>query len=87
MAQKAGLSEVVVMGDKFRVAPLTLQESIQVRLLRMYPGSRYLAQPRAVLTPLPADLTDEQLIEWARSFLVAIAGAEATVTTPEGPTS
>ena len=87
MAQKAGLAEVVVMGDKFRVAPLTLQESIQVRLLRMYPGSRYLAQPRAVLTPLPADLTDEQLIEWTRSFLVAIAGAEATVTTPEGPTS
>src|SRR5690606_25685153 len=46
-AQKAGLGEVVVMGDKLRVAPLDLPDSIQVRLQRMYPGARYLAQGRA----------------------------------------
>ena len=87
MAQKAGLSEVVVMGDKLRVAPLTLQDSVQIRLLRMYPGARYLAQPRAVLAPMPQDLADPDLIEWTRAFLVAIAGAEATVPAAEGPTS
>ncbi|MGX5679772.1 transcription-repair coupling factor [Schumannella luteola] len=73
MAQKAGLGEVVVMGDKLRVAPLELADSIQVRLQRMYPGARYLAQGRAVLAPLPQDLDDAALIEWTRSFLVAIA--------------
>lgn len=87
MAQKAGLAEVVVMGDKLRVAPLTLEDSVQVRLLRMYPGARYLAQPRAVLAPLPQDLSDPDLIEWTRAFLVAIAGAQDSPVPQEGPTS
>ncbi len=87
MAQRAGLSEVVVMGDKLRVAPLTLEDSVQIRLVRMYPGARYLAQPRAVLAPLPQDLADPDLIEWTRSFLVAIAGAQESPVPQEGPTS
>ncbi|MBX3098456.1 MAG: transcription-repair coupling factor [Salinibacterium sp.] len=54
-AQKAGLSEVVVMGDKLRVAPADLADSIQVRLQRMYPGARYHAAAAAVLVPLPPE--------------------------------
>ena len=76
MAQKAGLSEVVVMGDKLRIAPADLADSIQVRLQRMYPGARYHAAAAAVLVPLPPEPTDTQLIEWASGLLVAIFGAE-----------
>ncbi len=84
-AQKAGLSEVVVMGDKLRVAPADLVDSIQVRLQRMYPGSRYLAQGAAVIVPLPPEPTDAELIEWTGGLLGAIFGAEivAEATAPE----
>ena len=78
MAQKSGLSEVVVMGDKLRIAPADLADSIQVRLQRMYPGARYHAAAAAVLVPLPPEPTDTQLIEWASGLLVAIFGAETT---------
>jgi len=80
MAQKSGLSEVVVMGDKLRIAPADLADSIQVRLQRMYPGARYHAAAAAVLVPLPADPTDAQLVAWTNELLVAIFGAE--VVTP-----
>ena len=75
MAQKAGLSEVVVMGDKLRIAPANLLDSIQVRLQRMYPGARYHAAAAAVIVPLPSEPTDAQLIEWTTQLLVAIFGA------------
>ena len=68
--------EVVVMGDKLRVAPAELADSIQVRLQRMYPGSRYLAQGNAVIVPLPSEPSDSQLIAWTDGLLVAIFGAE-----------
>ena len=80
MAQKAGLSEVVVMGEKLRIAPADLADSVQVRLQRMFPGARYLAASAAVTVPLPtgggADATDTELIEWTSQLLVAIFGAE-----------
>lgn len=75
MAQKAGLGEVVVMGDKLRLAPANLVDSIQVRLQRMYPGARYHAAAAAVIVPLPPEPTDAQLIEWTTGLLVAIFGA------------
>ncbi|MCU1577973.1 MAG: mfd [Rhodoglobus sp.] len=75
MAQKAGLSEVVVMGDRLRIAPAELADSIQVRLQRMYPGARYLAAGAAVIVPLPPEPTDTQLIEWTTALLVSIFGA------------
>ncbi|WP_403020679.1 transcription-repair coupling factor [Salinibacterium sp. GXW1014] len=67
-AQKAGLSEVVVMGPNLRIAPLELPDSLQVRLQRMYPGGRYFTQNSAVVIPLPKAggeaLSDDGLIEW-----------------------
>src|SRR5690606_7365856 len=52
-AQLAGLSEVVVMADRLRIAPLDLPDSRQVRLARLYKGGRYIAAQRVVLVPLP----------------------------------
>jgi transcription-repair coupling factor (superfamily II helicase) len=82
MAQKAGLSEVVVMGDRLRIAPAELADSIQVRLQRMYPGARYLAAGAAVIVPLPPEPTDTQLIEWTTALLVSIFGAEVGAASP-----
>jgi len=75
MSTKVGLSEVVTMGSNLRIAPAELADSVQVRLQRMYPGSRYVVAARVVTVPLPAEKTDAELIEWASGVLVAIFGA------------
>ncbi len=75
MAQRANLAEVVVMGDRLRVAPADLADSIQVRLQRMYPGARHNAAAGSVLVPLPPESSDAGLIAWTTELLVAIFGA------------
>ena len=84
MAQKAGLGEVVVMGDKLRVAPATLADSIQIRLQRMYPGAKYHAAASAAIIPLPEKVDDTALIAWVSELLVAIFAAEVAQGTPSG---
>ncbi len=75
-AQKANLSELVTMGSNLRIAPAELPDSIQVRLQRMYPGSKYFAQTHAVSVPMPVvdgkPLPDAELIDWAAALLDAI---------------
>ncbi|WP_291049847.1 transcription-repair coupling factor [Herbiconiux sp.] len=85
-AQKSSLSEVVAMGSNLRVAPADLADSIQVRLQRMYPGSKYFAQTNAVSIPLPivegTPLADAALINWTSALLDAIfAPAKTPATT------
>jgi transcription-repair coupling factor (superfamily II helicase) len=76
VAQQAGLSDVVALGRMLRVAPANLPDSIQVRLQRMYPGSKVLATAGAVTVPMPLldgqPLPDAGLIEWAQQLLGAI---------------
>jgi transcription-repair coupling factor (superfamily II helicase) len=71
-AQKAGLSEVVAMGNNLRVAPAVLADSIQVRLQRMYPGARVFAQTNSMTVPMPRDPADAELLEWVSGLLAAI---------------
>ncbi|WP_157156858.1 transcription-repair coupling factor [Diaminobutyricimonas sp. LJ205] len=81
-AQKAGLSEVVVMGQNLRIAPAELPDSLQVRLQRMYPGSRYFAQTSSISVPLPKQggepVGDAELLVWVAGFFDAIFPAPAT---------
>ncbi|PJJ71443.1 transcription-repair coupling factor (superfamily II helicase) [Diaminobutyricimonas aerilata] len=76
LAQKAGLSEVVAMGSNLRLAGVALPDSVQVRLQRMYPGSKYFPQTKAVTVPLPTSggerIGDTELIDWATSLLDAV---------------
>jgi transcription-repair coupling factor (superfamily II helicase) len=78
MAQKAGLSEVVTVGGKLRVVGAALPDSIQVRLQRMFPGSRYLAQTKTVMATMPTPAADAgadadaAVIEWTARFIAAI---------------
>jgi transcription-repair coupling factor (superfamily II helicase) len=78
MAQKAGLSELVNAAGKVRIVGTELPDSIQARLQRMYPGSRYLAATRTVMLPLPEFPDDAALIEWVGSLLGAIYPARDT---------
>jgi transcription-repair coupling factor (superfamily II helicase) len=74
-AKGAKLTEVVVQGKFLRLAPLTLPESKQLRLARLYPGSLYKSATRTVLVALktantwnPSDNTpvmvDTSLLAW-----------------------
>jgi len=83
---KAGLSEVVAMGGNLRIAGVALADSIQIRLQRMYPGSKYFAATASVAVPMPRvngePLDDADLIAWTNTLLVAIFGAELAEATP-----
>ncbi len=74
-AKAAKLTEVVVQGKFLRLAPLTLPESKQLRLARLYPGSLYKSATRTVLVALktantwnPSDnapvMVDTSLLAW-----------------------
>ena len=68
-AQKLGLSDVIVMGSNLRLAGRDLPDSRQLRLQRMYPGSKYWAQTRTAQVPLPSGASDEDLIAWVGAVL------------------
>ena len=74
---------------RLRVAGAELADSIQVRLQRMFTGSRYHAPSKSVLVPLPVkhgeSLDDAALIEWTSGLLVAIFAGEPTPAAPAEP--
>ncbi len=51
-AKAAKLTEVIIQGKFLRLAPLTLPESKQLRLSRLYPGSLYKSASSTVLVAL-----------------------------------
>lgn len=74
-AKAAALTEVVIQGKFLRLAPLTLPESKQLRLSRLYPGSLYKSAARTVLVALNTDtswnpskstpaMVDTSLLAW-----------------------
>jgi len=85
-AQKAGLGEVVAMGSNLRLAPALLPDSLQVRLQRMYPGSKYHAAPKVAMVPLPRvngePIDDADLIEWVATLLGALFPVPEPATEP-----
>ena len=77
VAQKAGLSEVVAMGGKLRVAPAELADSLQVRMQRLYPGARLFTEAKALSVPMLVGIanpqnTDAELIDWVAGLLAAL---------------
>jgi transcription-repair coupling factor (superfamily II helicase) len=74
-AKAAALTEVVIQGKFLRLAPLTLPESRQLRLSRLYPGSLYKSATRTVLVALNTgnswnpsksqpEMVDTSLLAW-----------------------
>ncbi|MFD1714364.1 transcription-repair coupling factor [Amnibacterium flavum] len=75
-AQRAGLSEVVIVGPNLRVSPADLPDSRQVRMQRMYPKSRILTQSGTALIPVPVTggehPADDDLVGWVRDVMDSI---------------
>ncbi len=72
-AARAGLTDVVAMGPNLRIAPARLEDSMRVRLQRLYPAAKLLAGGEAVVVPLPRaggeQLADADLIAWVDTLL------------------
>jgi transcription-repair coupling factor (superfamily II helicase) len=75
LAKSHGIREVVATGKFLRLAPLTLPESRQLRLARLFPGSIYKGPTRTALITLPknpawnpskpaAEIVDTSLLTW-----------------------
>ena len=81
-AARAGLTDVVVMGSNLRIAPARLEDSIKVRLQRLYPKAKLVASGEAMVVPMPTvpaavgvglePLPDEALLEWVNQLFTAI---------------
>ncbi|MGZ6733256.1 MAG: transcription-repair coupling factor [Nocardioides sp.] len=78
-ARQAGVTEVTIAGKNVRFSPVSLPESRQVRLQRMYPKSLIkgatdtILVPRPVSTGFPAKPLDGiALLEWARVVIDAV---------------
>ncbi|AKV85032.1 transcription-repair coupling factor [Microbacterium sp. CGR1] len=92
-AARAGLSDVVVMGSNLRIAPARLEDSIKVRLQRLYPKAKLVAGGEALVVPMPTvpaavgvglePLQAAELLEWVGQLFTAIfpepVSAEKTV--------
>lgn len=71
-AMGSGLSELIVMGTNLRIVGPPLPDSLQVRLMRLYPKAKYIAPARVALIPLPEDYTDTALVAWVAGVLDAL---------------
>jgi transcription-repair coupling factor (superfamily II helicase) len=81
-AARAGLTDVVVMGSNLRIAPARLEDSIKVRLQRLYPKAKLVASGEAMVVPMPTvpaavgvglePLPDEALLDWVNQLFTAI---------------
>jgi len=79
-AKQLGLTEVVIQGKFLKLAPVTLPESLQLRLMRMYPGSLIKAATESIMVARAAtpnwqaggDLGDTSILPWTMEVLNSI---------------
>ncbi|MBT2485232.1 MULTISPECIES: transcription-repair coupling factor [unclassified Microbacterium] len=81
-AARAGLTDVVAMGSNLRIVPARLEDSIKVRLQRLYPKAKLVGGGEALVVPMPTvaaavgvgvePLPDAQLLEWVEQLFTAI---------------
>jgi transcription-repair coupling factor (superfamily II helicase) len=73
LAKGQKLREVVISGKFLRLSPLTLPESRQLRLARVYPGSIYKSATSTVLVALP------KAAAWNPSESTSVMGDTSTL--------
>lgn len=83
LARQAGISEIMVQGNKVKFAPVTLAESQQLKLRRLYPGSLVKAATSSLLVPKPTTaniggqpLRDQAVLDWAMHLLRSVGLVE-----------
>lgn len=85
LCREFGVTEIGATGSgatTLRVAPLTLADSAQVRLKRMYPAAAYRATTNVVQVPIPREgsalgaprIRDTELVQWVADVLLALHG-------------
>jgi len=79
VARSAGIADIAVQGTTVRFGPVTLRESQQLRLLRLYPGSIVKEAVGTILVPKPMTarvggqpLRDEAVLRWATDLVRAV---------------
>ena len=84
LARRHGLTEVALMGNQVRFAPLRLRESQVLRLQRLYPRSVVKQTVDTVLVPKPTTqriggqpLRDTELLDWCTALLDGVLGEPA----------
>jgi transcription-repair coupling factor (superfamily II helicase) len=89
LAKSHGIREVVATGKFLRLAPLSLPESRQLRLTRLYPGSIYKGPTSTALVTLPknpswspskptAEIVDTSLLTWVTEVVDQLTRASTT---------
>ena len=89
LAKSHGIREVVATGKFLRLAPLSLPESRQLRLTRLYPGSIYKGPTSTALVTLPknpawnpsqqaAEIVDTSLLTWVTEVVAQLTKASTT---------
>jgi transcription-repair coupling factor (superfamily II helicase) len=83
LCREHGLTEVAVTGTQLKLAPLSLPDSQQLRLKRLYPSASYRATTSVVQLPLPragggsigaARVRDVELLQYIADLLLSLAG-------------
>jgi transcription-repair coupling factor (superfamily II helicase) len=79
VARSAGIGDIAVQGPTVRFGPVTLRESQQLRLQRLYPGTIVKEAVGTVLVPKPMTarvggqpLRDEAVLRWATDLIKAV---------------
>jgi transcription-repair coupling factor (superfamily II helicase) len=68
-ANRMELSDVLLIGQMARIAPIEFDEATQVAFTKLYPGSRYLLTAKNLSVPTPANATDREMIDWTWALL------------------
>src|SRR5690606_15250136 len=68
-AARAGLTDVVAMGSNLRIAPARFEDSMQVRLKRLYPKAKLVGGGEALVVPMPVDA---DILEWVGNLFTAM---------------
>ncbi len=74
IANRLGLKDLNMLGDKLRMQPIELSESQLVQLSHNHSGVRYLQSANMLTLDKPVSLaTDEQVVDWVQEFLEGLA--------------
>ena len=86
LCRAAGITEVsAASAATVRLSPMTLPDSAQVRLKRMYPAANYRATTATVQVPIPraggvgaARIRDVELVQMVANLVTALQGKPQT---------
>jgi transcription-repair coupling factor (superfamily II helicase) len=89
LARSLGLTDVSLQGRHIRFGPLTLPDSKQLRLRRLYPDAVYKAAGEQVSVPRPMTkrvggepLRDVPLLQWCEELVTTLLGGQPATDAP-----